>query len=136
MSRICPYCGTENYLDDRIGRREPRCRICGEERITAEELKKKKDRSIGNIERELTKLRERAEGNHEKMFSVQESILELEQERDGYKEELEELKAESAPLEVGLAEWNDVKIFYEKRDRAFMAERDPHQAKLPFEVPV
>jgi len=134
MSWICPWCGTENDRDDRIGRREPTCKVCGEARTTPEELAKLKKESVGKLEREQKQLNERAGVIRGKMSSVVDDILELEIELSGLKEELEDIRAEAAPVKSALGDWENQDIFFEKRDRAFIAMNDPHQAKLPFEV--
>lgn len=38
MSWTCPYCGKENYQDDDIAHRPPRCTRCGQHRATPEEV--------------------------------------------------------------------------------------------------
>jgi predicted nuclease with TOPRIM domain len=136
MTWICPYCGKENERDERIGRREPTCKLCGEVRTTPEELTKLKETSIVKLEKEQDKLNERAAVIRGKMSSVVDDISELEIELSGLKEEMEELCAEAAPIKSALSDWEDQPIFFEKQDRAFIAAQDPNQAKLPFEVAV
>jgi|GEM_PF-1660148 predicted nucleic acid-binding Zn-ribbon protein len=133
MTWICPYCGVENEQDDRIGRCEPACRICDRERLTPEGLESRKEKKVADLEHDLDALNEEAARLRDSIEFHASIIAEHEGPLEELRNELEELRAEAAPIRTALDEWKDQQVFYEKRDRAFIAEQDPHQAKLPFE---
>lgn len=125
MSWICPYCGNENENDERVGREEPHCR-CGEERTSPEDLEKLKETNVGVLESAIDDI-------NWKISPVVDQISSLEDELSNLQIELKELQEEREPLKTDLKKWEDLTVHYEKRDKAFVAEQDPHQAKLPFE---
>jgi archaellum component FlaC len=114
---------------------EPQCRTCKEERNTPEDLEKLKEETIGRLEKDYDELSSQAAGIRESMEFHQSIIEEHSEPLAELKEDLEELRAEAGPVKSALDEWKDQQVFYEERDRAFIAERDPNQSKLPFEVP-
>lgn len=135
MSWICPWCGTENYQDDRIGRQEPKCRNCKNERMTAEELEKYRDNKTGSIKRDLDKLSDMISGLKETIEFHQSIIEEHTGPLTDAQQELAEMRDEAKPLREELKKLEDLTIFYEERNRELKAVQDPHQSKLPFEVP-
>ncbi len=133
MSWICPYCGTENYQDERVGRQEPRCRQCKEERISPEDLESRKETEAGRLERELDRARDTIK-DIKGSIEFHQSIVE---EHIGpladLRQELEELRDEIRPIREAMKKWENLIIFYEEKDRALKAEQDRCQTKLPFE---
>ncbi|HOX36265.1 MAG TPA: hypothetical protein PLO06_11260 [Methanoregulaceae archaeon] len=135
MPWICPWCGKENEKDERIGRREPTCRCCGERRIAPEELQKMRDSAIRNLERDLESINDKAHDAREKLAIAENMLEEAQEMHRKAKEDYEELRAEAAPIVTSLSEWKEQPVYFEPRNRAFFAENDRQQAKLPFEVP-
>ena len=135
MPWICPYCGHENFQDERVGRRDPRCRICNEERITPEDLEKLKVKTISQLSKDYKELQSTAEGILESMEFHQSIIEEHAGPLADLKEELEEVRSEAIPIRVEIDRWEGMGVHYGPRDRAFHAEQDKYQTKLPFEVP-
>jgi len=135
MPWICPYCGTENEQDGRVGRQEPPCRSCKNPRATPEELARIREAKISSIKKDLEELNEVAGKLRDSIEFHASIIAEHQQDLNDARKELGELREDAAPLKEALKRWEDQEVFYEKRDKAFMAEQDPFQTKLPFEVP-
>lgn len=123
MSWIRPYCGNENERDEIIGRQDPRCR-CGKKRITPEELEKKRQHNIEDLEKEIREI-----NCH--ISPIVDEIASLEDELSELNCELHEYQNDREPLLADLACWENTTVHYERRDKAFLARQDPHQAKLP-----
>ncbi len=135
MSWICPYCGTENYQDDRVGRQEPRCRQCNEDRISPEDLEKRKKKETATLERDCERINEEAARIRESMEFHQSIIEEHTGPLADLKQDLEELRDEMRPIREALKKGENLTIFHEVKDRALKAEQDKYQTILPFEVP-
>jgi len=134
MTWICPYCGTENYQDDRVGRQEPRCRQCSEDRISPEDLERRKETEAARLEKEIEQANEHAAGIKDSIEFHQSIIAEHTGPLADLKQELEELRDEIRPVRESLKKWENQIIFYEEKDRALKAEQDKYQTTLPFEV--
>ena len=130
MTWICAYCGVENYQDDRIGFREPFCRICAHEKISPAKLKEKKERKLSALVKERERVIGRIQGIRDHIWSINDEILELEQDRDKLKEELKDTRAEVCPRDLEISEWESIEIFTEEKSRAFIAAHDAKQKKL------
>jgi chromosome segregation ATPase len=137
MSWICPYCGTENYRDERVGRQEPRCRQCKVERITPEELEKLKEKTMGKLEGDRKQLRDQVDEIRASIEFHQSIIDEHTGPLAELKNDLEELRDEVKPIIEALKKWENQPVFFEEKDRALKAEQDKYQMTLPFEeVPI
>lgn len=123
MSWICPWCGWENVQDDRIGRDEPKCVRCKHERTTREEIQKKQEGKLADIEKEIREIHQHLDPIIWELDDLYSEVAKLEMERDDYRKDLNELLKEKADLERFVL------------PEGFAHQIAPDQAKLPFEVP-
>jgi len=119
---VCPYCGAENFLDDRVGMDEPKCIGCKHERKTAQQVQNEIDKDITDLKVEMKELQGRMEPHLEMIASLEED---LNQERSSLKElreEFNESKSEVKRLEA--------QIVYTSHDKEMAAMKNQNQTLL------
>lgn len=119
---ICPFCGEENYQNDRVGMDEPKCRACKKERKTAVQVEKEIDSEITDIKIEMKDLRLRMEPHLEMISSLEEVLADE-------KSDLKELKNEFKDCKHELARLRSITV-YTKHDKVLSAMRNPYQKTL------
>jgi chromosome segregation ATPase len=119
---ICPYCGEENYQNDRIGLEEPKCRACKHERRTAKEVEKEIDKEITNLKIEMKDLRLRMEPHEEMIASLVDELAEERSSLRELKDEWKENKREVDRLEA--------RIVYTRHDKILSAMKNKYQKLL------
>jgi len=105
MTWVCPYCGQENWNEDRIAFQEPCCHRCRQERTTPEGLRKKLDEEVKEIKEDLHHIRS-TEMIREEISSLENDLAEL-------KCELADILEERKPYIERLKEIKNMKIYTE-----------------------
>lgn len=99
MTWICPYCGQENWNEDRIAFSEPPCKKCRKERTTPEQLRKNLDdekkqiiQDLRTIRPDVSMLREEIEEMESDLCQLKIQLQEVLQERKPYLERMKEIE--------------------------------------------
>jgi chromosome segregation ATPase len=119
---VCPYCGAENFLDDRVGGDEPKCIGCRHERKTPAQVQKEIDKDITDLKIEMKDLRLRMEPHLEMIASLEEDLSQERSSLKELKEEFNECKHEVKQLEA--------QIVYTSHDKEMAAMKNQSQTLL------
>lgn len=106
MTWVCPYCGTENYQDDRIGFRGPYCSRCNQERETPEQAMLKKNTAINELRKEEKDLISKIGGINDQISSLLDEVA-------GLNIRMNDLKRERMEVMADIAEQESIEIFTE-----------------------
>lgn len=104
MTWVCPYCGFENWNEDRIAFKEPGCARCKKARITPEKLRKQ-------LEEEAKEIRKDLKVVHPDIYMLREEIEDLETDLAEAKCRLMEVIEERKPYLVRLKEIEKTAIY-------------------------
>ncbi len=103
---VCPYCGTHNFCEERVGRKEPLCSRCREEKISAYDLQDKIEREISDLEFGLTDLKNRAEPLIDQLVSYEVSIADI-------RGKIFDIQTEMGVLEIEIADRRNMVVHQE-----------------------
>ena len=124
MTWICPWCGTENELEEKIGRNEPKCRKCKEERISAEQLEDMKAKCVRNLQEEKS-------GIFDRICAKRSDVDSLKSEIASKQIEINDLSRDYDRLEWEIRTWTSQPTY-----TSAVRHIAKDQKMLPFEVPV
>jgi SMC interacting uncharacterized protein involved in chromosome segregation len=98
MTWICPYCGQENWNEDRIAFKEPPCTRCKKERITPEQLRENLNKERKELLKDLklcrpdvSMLREEIEDLETDLAEAKCRLMETLEERKPYVQRIKEI---------------------------------------------
>ncbi len=113
---VCPWCGCMNYQDERVGRKEPSCVRCRKERKTLEEAKEEINFKKVRLEKRIAQEKETARHHQGMIFTLENSISELQCEMDEHVKALSIAKEELNDDTRTLDELEST-VIYEKAER-------------------
>lgn len=125
----CPWCGGENFQDDRIAFREPACIFCGNERMDPQKLKEELELKKTLIQREIDTAEGAIKQYREQLWALENQMSEIREEMCPIKKEIASAEEYTVSQEQELARLNAIRV-YEKPCKRIA----PTQARLGVDV--